>query len=146
MSIDVNVKAKTNEGMGFVGRRERDWRPWPSVVSASPPRKKMTTQEIRFHNTLTGKEDLFVPLETGLVKMYVCGITPYDECHLGHARCYVTFDFIRRALKRLGYRVTCVQNFTDIDDKIIQRAAEKGERPPPWPNATSPTISKKWTV
>jgi cysteinyl-tRNA synthetase len=89
----------------------------------------MTAQEIRFHNTLTGKEDLFTPLETGLVKMYVCGITPYDECHLGHARCYVTFDFIRRALKRLGYRVTCVQNFTDIDDKIIQRAAEKGETP-----------------
>jgi cysteinyl-tRNA synthetase len=89
----------------------------------------MTAQEIHFHNTLTGKEDLFVPLEPERVKMYVCGVTPYDECHLGHARCYVTFDFIRRALKRLGYSVTCVQNFTDIDDKIIRRALEKGEAP-----------------
>ncbi|MBL0058592.1 MAG: cysteine--tRNA ligase [Elusimicrobia bacterium] len=89
----------------------------------------MAAKELRFHNTFTGKEEEFKPLEEGRVKMYVCGITPYDECHLGHARCYVTFDFIRRALKRLGYAVTCVQNFTDIDDKIIQRAAEKGEAP-----------------
>lgn len=89
----------------------------------------MTTKELRFHNTFTGKEEVFKPLDAGQVKMYVCGVTPYDECHLGHARCYVTFDFIRRALKRLGYHVTCVQNFTDIDDKIIHRAAEKGETP-----------------
>jgi cysteinyl-tRNA synthetase len=89
----------------------------------------MTTKELRFHNTLSGKEELFTPLVDGEVKMYVCGVTPYDECHLGHARCYVTFDFIRRALKRLGFHVTCVQNFTDIDDKIIRRAAEKGESP-----------------
>lgn len=89
----------------------------------------MTPKELRFHNTLSGKEEVFTPLNPGEVKMYVCGVTPYDECHLGHARCYVTFDFIRRALKRLGYRVTCVQNFTDIDDKIIHRAAEKGESP-----------------
>jgi cysteinyl-tRNA synthetase len=61
--------------------------------------------------------------------MYVCGVTPYDKCHLGHARCYVTFDFIRRALTRLGYAVTHVQNFTDIDDKIIARARERGVEP-----------------
>ena len=66
----------------------------------------MTPKELRFHNTLSGKEEVFTPLSPGEVKMYVCGVTPYDECHLGHARCYVTFDFIRRALKRLGYRVT----------------------------------------
>ncbi|MBK8576571.1 MAG: cysteine--tRNA ligase [Elusimicrobia bacterium] len=89
----------------------------------------MNSPELRFHNTMSGEEEVFTPLEEGRVKMYVCGITPYDECHVGHARCYVTFDFIRRALKRLGYHVTCVQNFTDIDDKIIQRAAQKGESP-----------------
>jgi cysteinyl-tRNA synthetase len=89
----------------------------------------MTTAALKFLNTLTGKEEPFVPLEPGKIKMYVCGVTPYDECHLGHARCYVTFDFVRRALGRLGYSVTCVQNFTDIDDKIIQRARERGETP-----------------
>ena len=61
--------------------------------------------------------------------MYVCGITPYDYCHLGHARCYVAFDVIRRTLKRFGYNVTYVQNFTDIDDKIIKRAKELKENP-----------------
>jgi len=61
--------------------------------------------------------------------MYVCGITPYDYCHLGHARCYVAFDVIRRSLQRFGYQVTYVQNFTDIDDKIINRAKELKEDP-----------------
>lgn len=89
----------------------------------------MTPPPLTFLNTLTGKEEPFVPLEPGKIKMYVCGVTPYDECHLGHGRCYVTFDFVRRSLERLGYRVTCVQNFTDIDDKIIQRAGERGETP-----------------
>lgn len=89
----------------------------------------MTARPVRFHNTLSGKEEEFRPLTPGRVNMYVCGVTPYDACHLGHARCYVTFDFIRRALTRLGYAVTHVQNFTDIDDKIIHRAAERGESP-----------------
>jgi cysteinyl-tRNA synthetase len=81
------------------------------------------------HNTLTGRKESFDPLDPGKVKMYVCGVTPYDEAHLGHARCYVTFDFIRRSLKALGYEVRHVQNFTDIDDKIIQRARERGVSP-----------------
>jgi cysteinyl-tRNA synthetase len=85
--------------------------------------------ELKFHNTLTGKAEVFQPLEPGKIKMYVCGVTPYDRCHLGHGRCYVTFDFVRRSLKRLGYAVTCVQNFTDIDDKIIKKANESGETP-----------------
>jgi cysteinyl-tRNA synthetase len=89
----------------------------------------VTARPVRFHNTLSGKEEAFHPLTPGRVNMYVCGVTPYDACHLGHARCYVTFDFIRRALTRLGYAVTHVQNFTDIDDKIIHRAAERGESP-----------------
>ena len=70
-----------------------------------------------------------LPIHANNVGLYVCGITPYDASHLGHARCYVTFDFVRRALKKLGYQVTYVQNFTDIDDKIIKRAREKGETP-----------------
>ncbi len=89
----------------------------------------MNAAPLQLHSTLTRAKVPFVPLEPGRVRMYVCGVTPYDECHLGHARCYVTFDFIRRALKRLGYRVTYVQNFTDIDDKIIKRARERGEDP-----------------
>jgi len=81
---------------------------------------------IRIHNTLTGKVEPFVPIEPGLVRMYVCGITPYDVCHVGHARCYVVFDMVRRVLQANGYRVRYVQNFTDVDDKIIARAQERG--------------------
>ena len=80
-------------------------------------------------NTLSGKKEEFIPLEKGKVKMYVCGITPYDYSHIGHARCYVTFDIIRRYLEFSGYSVKYVQNFTDIDDKIIKRANEKKEDP-----------------
>ena len=59
--------------------------------------------------------------------LYVCGVTVYDFCHVGHARCYVVFDVIRRWLRHRGYDVTYVRNITDIDDKIIRRAAERGE-------------------
>src|SRR3989339_41072 len=76
------------------------------------------------HNTLSGKKEEFIPFNDNNVNMYVCGITPYDEVHLGHARCYVVFDIIRRYLKYKGYTVKYVQNFTDIDDKIINRSNE----------------------
>jgi len=81
---------------------------------------------LKFYNTLSGKKEEFVPVDkTGKnVSMYVCGITPYDEVHLGHARCYVVFDVIRRYLKYKGYAVKYIQNFTDIDDKIISRSLE----------------------
>ena len=85
--------------------------------------------QLKIHNTLTGKTEPFEPMEAGKVRMYVCGVTPYDRVHLGHGRCYVSFDFIRRVLRRLGYEVRHVQNFTDVDDKIIKRAAEAGESP-----------------
>ncbi len=75
-------------------------------------------------NTLTGKKEEFKPQKEGKVKMYVCGITPYDESHIGHARCYVVFDVIRRYLEYKKYEVKYIQNFTDIDDKIIARAKE----------------------
>src|SRR3989339_1304693 len=78
------------------------------------------------YNTLTQKKEEFVPLHPNEVKMYVCGVTPYDEAHLGHGRAYVTFDIIRRFLEYSGYKVTYIQNVTDIDDKLINKA--NGER------------------
>ena len=77
---------------------------------------------IVLYNTKTKKKDLFVPLIPGKVSMYVCGVTVYDDCHLGHARSALTFDMIRRYLEFSGYQVTYVRNFTDIDDKILNRA------------------------
>ena len=73
-------------------------------------------------NTLSGKKELFKPLKAGHVSLYVCGITPYDYAHIGHGRVYVTFDVLYRLLKFLGYQVSYCRNFTDIDDKIINRA------------------------
>jgi cysteinyl-tRNA synthetase len=82
---------------------------------------------LRIHNSLSGRKEAFQPLEPGHVRMYVCGMTVYDYCHVGHARSQVVFDVVRRWLEASGYRVTYVRNITDIDDKIIQRAAERGE-------------------
>jgi cysteinyl-tRNA synthetase len=67
-----------------------------------------------------------LPLEPGHVRMYVCGMTIYDLCHIGHARMMMAFDVVQRWLKSSGYRVTYVRNITDIDDKIIKRALERG--------------------
>jgi cysteinyl-tRNA synthetase len=82
---------------------------------------------LRIHNTLTRALESFVPLEPGHVRMYVCGMTVYDFCHLGHARSMVAFDVVLRWLRASGLRVTYVRNITDIDDKIIKRALENGE-------------------
>ncbi len=82
---------------------------------------------LRLHNTLTKQKETFEPLVPGQVGMYVCGVTVYDYSHVGHARCYVTFDIALRVLRQLGYRVKYVRNFTDVDDKIIKRANERGE-------------------
>jgi cysteinyl-tRNA synthetase len=81
---------------------------------------------LRIYNTLSGEKEAFVPLREGEVRMYVCGVTVYDSCHVGHARALLTFDVVARYLKFLGYRVTFVRNFTDIDDKIIQKASQEG--------------------
>ena len=81
---------------------------------------------LRVHNTLTRKEEDFVPLVPGEVRMYVCGVTVYDLCHIGHARSAIVFDVIRRYLAFKGYRVTFVKNFTDVDDRIIKRANAEG--------------------
>ncbi|MBI5399199.1 cysteine--tRNA ligase [Candidatus Saganbacteria bacterium] len=77
---------------------------------------------LRLFNTLSGEKEIFFPLNPPQVKMYVCGITPYDATHLGHGRAYVTFDVVRRYLKFSGFQVTYVQNLTDIDDKIIKKS------------------------
>lgn len=81
---------------------------------------------IRLYNTLSGCKEEFVPLESGTVRMYVCGPTVYDYFHVGNARAFVVFDTIRRYLEYKGYKVRFVQNFTDIDDKMIKRASERG--------------------
>ena len=80
---------------------------------------------IQFYNTLTGKKEALEPMEPGHVKLYVCGITSYDFCHIGHARSALAFDMIVRYLRYRDYKVTFVRNFTDIDDKIIARAKEQ---------------------
>jgi cysteinyl-tRNA synthetase len=83
-------------------------------------------ETIRVYNTMTREKEDFVPLVPGKVTMYVCGITAYDVCHLGHARSAIVFDIIKRYLRYRGYDVTHTRNITDIDDKIIARASEEG--------------------
>ncbi|MGB1861216.1 MAG: cysteine--tRNA ligase, partial [Arenicellales bacterium] len=82
---------------------------------------------LQIYNSLTRKKELFQPLVSGRVGIYVCGMTVYDYCHLGHARVLVVFDMVVRALRAWGYKVEYVRNITDIDDKIISRAAELDE-------------------
>ncbi|WP_445765601.1 cysteine--tRNA ligase [Rheinheimera sp.] len=82
---------------------------------------------LHIYNTLSRKKELFTPIEPGKAGLYVCGITIYDYCHVGHARTYVAFDVINRYLRFLGLDVTYVRNITDVDDKIIKRAAENNE-------------------
>ena len=89
---------------------------------------------LKIFNTLTGRKDPFEPLTAGQVRMYVCGVTVYDDSHLGHARSAVLFDVIRRYLEHRGYAVTFVKNFTDVDDKIINRANQLGI---PWHDVTA---------
>jgi cysteinyl-tRNA synthetase len=82
---------------------------------------------LKIYNSLAREKQAFAPIEPGRVRMYVCGMTVYDYCHLGHARVMVVFDVVRRWLRASGYDVTYVRNITDIDDKIIKRAQENGE-------------------
>ncbi|MGN0138658.1 MAG: cysteine--tRNA ligase [Candidatus Methanomethylophilaceae archaeon] len=84
---------------------------------------------LMIHNTLTNSKEEFVTIEPGKVKMYVCGVTVYDDIHMGHARSMIVFDTVARYLRYLGYEVTHVTNFTDVDDKIITRAAKEGIEP-----------------
>jgi cysteinyl-tRNA synthetase len=92
---------------------------------------------LKVYNTLSGKKEAFEPLVPGVIRMYVCGVTVYDECHLGHARSALVFDVVRRYLEHSGFSVTFVKNFTDVDDKIIKRANELGK---PWQEITATYI------
>ncbi|KAK9276819.1 hypothetical protein L1049_006355 [Liquidambar formosana] len=89
----------------------------------------MENMEFRVYNTMTQQKEIFKPKIPGKVGMYVCGVTAYDLSHLGHARAAVAFDVLYRYLRHLGYDVNYVRNFTDVDDKIIRRANERGEDP-----------------
>jgi len=84
---------------------------------------------LRVYNTITRKKEEFQTLQPGIVKMYVCGVTVYNDAHVGHAMSALVFDIIRRYLEYRGYKVKYVMNYTDVDDKIINRANELGEDP-----------------
>ncbi|MEW6981753.1 cysteine--tRNA ligase [Colwelliaceae bacterium 6471] len=84
---------------------------------------------LQIYNTLTRKKEIFTPIEQGKVGLYVCGCTVYDLCHIGHGRTYISFDNITRYLRFSGYEVNYVRNITDVEDKIINRAAENNETP-----------------
>ena len=81
---------------------------------------------LRIYNSLTRQKEELRPIVPGQVRMYVCGMTVYDYCHLGHGRVMVVFDVVARYLRSRGFQVTYVRNITDIDDKIIRRAQENG--------------------
>ena len=102
--------------------------PPPSPTNSTEDKNGQTTQTLMLHNTMSRKKEIFKPrAENGnKVQMYVCGVTVYDYSHIGHARVYVAFDVLYRTLQQLGYDVTYCRNFTDIDDKIINRANESG--------------------
>jgi cysteinyl-tRNA synthetase len=93
--------------------------PAPNVI-------KIPSMTLKVHNTFSGKKEDFQPISEGTVGMYVCGVTVYDHCHIGHARSALVFDIIARYLLSKGYDVTSVKNFTDIDDKIIRKSNEEG--------------------
>ena len=93
---------------------------------------------LEIHNSLTGRKEPFTPLVRNEVRMYVCGVTVYDHIHIGHARMLTVFDLVQRYLRSRGFEVKYVRNITDIDDKIIQRAAEAGE---PWD-----ALARRFTV
>ena len=86
-------------------------------------------KKFSIYNTLKREKEEFIPIADPKVGMYVCGITPYGESHLGHARCYIVFDAFKRYLEFIGYEVNYVQNITDIDDKIIKKSRETGMSP-----------------
>jgi cysteinyl-tRNA synthetase len=97
----------------------------PFATASSHEHRSQNSMSLRIHSTLSRALETFSPSEPGHVRMYVCGMTIYDLCHIGHARMMMAFDVVQRWLKASGYRVTYVRNITDIDDKIIQRALDR---------------------
>lgn len=100
-------------------------------------RPYLLDMSLNIYNTLSRKKETFTPLEPKRVKMYCCGVTVYDYCHLGHARSYIVWDTVRRYLQWRGFEVQYIQNFTDIDDKILNRANREG--------SSMEAVSRKYT-
>ena len=98
---------------------------------------------MKVFNTLSGQKEEFLP-QGDVVKMYVCGVTPYDDCHIGHAMSYIIFDVIKRYLQFRDYKVKYVQNITDIDDKIIDRATSLVFLPVSWQGSLLLAILRIW--
>ncbi len=129
------VPRRTTEGLsGFPGNRENPARHDDagarfSLCALGPgaEENKSPMSNLKIYNTLARDKQVFEPIEAGKVRMYVCGMTVYDYCHVGHARMMMAFDVIYRWLKASGYDVQYVRNVTDIDDKIIRRAVENNE-------------------
>ena len=82
---------------------------------------------LRLYNSASRKKEIFKPIKSGKVGIYACGVTVYDLCHIGHARSAIVFDVLVRYLRARGFEVTYVRNFTDVDDKIIERSRKTGE-------------------
>lgn len=95
------------------------------IINYMNTNKGIPVFTLKLKNTLTGKKELFSPINPKKVTMYICGITPYDYAHVGHGRCYVTYDVLYRLLQKLGYSVDYCRNFTDIDDKLLKRSEKE---------------------
>ena len=98
----------------------------PSTSANTATTAPATDTGLLIYNTLSRRKEPFSTIEPGKVRMYVCGVTVYDEAHIGHAFTFIVFDVIRRYLEHIGYEVDHVQNYTDIDDKLIARAERDG--------------------
>lgn len=107
----------------FVTNREKN----SMTTATATPQAKQTAQPLYLYNSLSKQKTMFTPIEAGKIGLYVCGMTVYDYCHIGHARVMIAFDVLVRWLRNLGYEVNYVRNITDIDDKIIKRANENDE-------------------
>ena len=115
---------------GYYAQRAPNRRIPTGDPAARPVETNVTTlPDIQLFNTMTGEKQALRPIRPGHVGIYVCGITVYDLSHIGHARVFLSFDFVTRYLRHRGYTVTYVRNHTDVDDKIINRANERGEEP-----------------
>ncbi|MBP1728155.1 MAG: cysS [Deltaproteobacteria bacterium] len=120
--LKPGVSRNETAGRGLAFTRLRHYARFPVPYIST----KRIAMPLRIYNTLTSAKEEFVPLQPGKVSMYVCGVTVYDNCHIGHARANVAFDVVYRYLCHSGYAVTYVRNYTDIDDKIINRAKQEG--------------------
>ena len=101
---------------------------------------------MKIYNTLTKRKEDFVPLEEGKVKMYVCGPTVYNFIHIGNARPMIVFDTVRRYMEYKGYEVNYVSNFTDVDDKIMQKPSRRVYLRKRSPSATSKSAKRTWLI